>query len=273
MKTVRVRIGDEVVEYDVDAPTAYGDDSILLDRDDDLLAGTAFADSGFAVRPFLPADRYACLVAGIRDLLRAALATVLGVVLEDDLHLEGYHRQVDDAQHARLVRATGLHWPNEQLPIPMSAIESRISEILDTEVRAVNPSLEEQHFQIRLVRPGKPDHNPPHRDVWLDRLRNGANIYVPLAGSDERSSLPLVPESHRWPESDVERTLDGAQVGGIHYTVPAVTGARRPLRMIRPVVRENEVMVFSPYAIHGGGSNRNADRTRVSLELRFWRRA
>jgi ectoine hydroxylase-related dioxygenase (phytanoyl-CoA dioxygenase family) len=51
-----------------------------------------------------------------------------------------------------------------------------------------------------------------------------------------------------------------------------VTGARRPLLLVRPAVGPNEVMVFTPYAIHGGGTNGSADTTRVSLEVRFWRR-
>jgi ectoine hydroxylase-related dioxygenase (phytanoyl-CoA dioxygenase family) len=179
---------------------------------------------------------------------------------------------VTDEEHARLVRETGLHWANEELPVPMACVEGRVSAILGIEVVANNPYFDQHRFQVRVVRPGKTDNNPPHRDVWLDRLRNAVNVYVPLAGSTERTSLPLVPGSHRWRESDIERTLAGALVAGVPYTVPAVTGARRPLRLVRPPVRANEVMVFTPYAIHGGAVNRTADTTRVSLEIRFWRR-
>jgi len=31
-------------------------------------------------------------------------------------------------------------------------------------------------------------------------------------------------------------------------------------------------MVFTPYAIHGGGVNFSPDTTRVSLEIRLWRK-
>ncbi len=31
------------------------------------------------------------------------------------------------------------------------------------------------------------------------------------------------------------------------------------------------MLLFSPYLIHGGAANREPDRTRVSLEMRFWR--
>jgi ectoine hydroxylase-related dioxygenase (phytanoyl-CoA dioxygenase family) len=41
--------------------------------------------------------------------------------------------------------------------------------------------------------------------------------------------------------------------------------------MIRPNPSENEVLVFSPYLVHGGGYNTNIDITRISLEMRFWK--
>ncbi|MGH7787141.1 MAG: phytanoyl-CoA dioxygenase family protein [Candidatus Binatia bacterium] len=272
MRTVRVHIGDDAIEYEIAAETAFGADEVLLERDDDLLAGTEFADNGFTVAPFLPAAAHAALVDGVQRLLVAAITQVAPRVSEADFTLAGYHRAVTDAEHAALVETTGVHWPNEALPIPMALVERRVSEILGVDVVATNPSFDLHHFQVRVVRPGKPDNNPPHRDVWLDRLRNAVNVYVPLAGSNASSSLPLVPGSHRWREAEIERTVSGATIDGVRYTVPAVTDVRGGWRMVRPPVGPNQVMVFTPYAIHGGGVNRNADLTRVSLEIRFWRR-
>lgn len=271
MRIVRVPLGDGAIEYEVEGTTAYGADEVLLERDDDLLAGTLFAEPGYGVAPFLPAADYATLVDGVGNLLWQAFSSVIRPAADTRLALADYHRYVDDEEHLRLAQATGFNWRNDELPIPMALVEERISEILGTAVVAINPNFEQQRFQVRVVRPGRPDNNPPHRDVWLERLRNAVNVYVPLAGSTPSSSLPLVPGSHRWRESEIERTIGGAKVNGIHYTVPAVTGARRPLALVRPAVGANEVMVFTPYAIHGGGVNANLDATRVSLEIRFWR--
>jgi hypothetical protein len=69
----------------------------------------------------------------------------------------------------------------------------------------------------------------------------------------------------------VERTVEGASVGGIRYRVPAVVGCRRPFVMTRPAAGEHEVLIFSPYLIHGGGRNFHHE-TRISLEMRFWRK-
>jgi ectoine hydroxylase-related dioxygenase (phytanoyl-CoA dioxygenase family) len=41
--------------------------------------------------------------------------------------------------------------------------------------------------------------------------------------------------------------------------------------MIRPNPMENQLMIFSPYLIHGCAINNNEDITRMSLEVRFIR--
>jgi hypothetical protein len=70
----------------------------------------------------------------------------------------------------------------------------------------------------------------------------------------------------------IERTLAGARVDGVQYSVPCITRVGEELRLTRPNPYLNEVMVFSPYLVHGGGWNLNTDLTRISLEMRFWRK-
>ena len=98
------------------------------------------------------------------------------------------------------------------------------------------------------------------------------NIYVPVCGSSQDSSLPLVVGSHLAKESDIERTTDGAKLNGTKYSVPCVISYKgESPNLIRPEIKENEIMVFSPYMIHGGGYNFQKDKTRISLEARFWK--
>jgi len=97
------------------------------------------------------------------------------------------------------------------------------------------------------------------------------NLYVPMAGSNERSSLTLVPGSHHWSESETARTVGGARINSVKFTVPSLVAASRPVRVLRPNPGNNEVLVFSPYTLHGGATNLNRDTTRVSLEIRLWR--
>jgi hypothetical protein len=262
----------ELVTFEVEGETAWGDDRVLLDQDDDLIAGCPWEDIGFAVAPFLAADDYARLVDGIRAVLARRVADA-GVKVPGEFSLERYHEVVttDDA-HRRVSERGPWCYPIADLPVPAATVSHRISEILGKRVSTTPPHAEfPEHFCFRVVRPRSRDNNPPHRDVWLDRLRNAVNIYVPLAGSSARSSLPLVRGSHRWRESDIERTVHGARVNGVEYTVPSVVSALQPLALERPDPGPNHVLVFSPYLIHGGAFNQQTDRTRVSLEMRFWR--
>jgi hypothetical protein len=264
----------------VDAPfpaqpedgTLIGPEVILLQGDDDLTAGRPWSKEGYTVAPFLSRDEGLALREGIRGHL-AGLLRSLGVALPEPFQLEDYHRCVDsDALHEEVIRRTRGGFPVGELPVDVRRLEDRVSELCGVPVRVLEREQVPAHFWMRIVRPLSGDNNPPHRDVWLPWLRSAINIYVPIAGSDASSSLTLVPGSHRWKESDLVRTAEGARVRGVRYSVPAVLGARYPLTMIRPDPGPDEVLVFSPYLVHGGARNLNLDCTRVSLEMRFARR-
>jgi ectoine hydroxylase-related dioxygenase (phytanoyl-CoA dioxygenase family) len=111
-----------------------------------------------------------------------------------------------------------------------------------------------------------------HRDVWLPDYKNCINLYIPIAGSNEKSSLVISPGSHRWPELNLEKTIDGARINGIRYIVPAVSKILCQKEFVRPNPKENEVLIFSPYLIHGGSINLNKNLTRISIEVRLWRK-
>jgi hypothetical protein len=262
----------ERVTFDVEGDTSWGPPGVLLDRDDNLVAGRAWADAGFTVESFLTPQDHDRLITGIQALL-ARRVEAAGLSMPPGFSMERYHEVVKtDAEHRAVSEQGPWCYGIQDLPVPVEAINARVSEILGVRVSTAPPHAEfPEHFCFRVVRPRSRDNNPPHRDVWLDRLRNAINIYVPLAGSSARSSLPMVRGSHRWAESEIERTVEGARVNGVVFTVPSVVGAAHPLELERPDPGPNEVLVFSPYLIHGGAYNQQPDRTRVSLEMRFWR--
>jgi hypothetical protein len=271
-RTLVLDYDGERVTYEVEGETSWGDARVLLDDDDNLIADRPWAGDGFAVAPFLDAESYARLAEAVRvRVLRRIREAALDA--PDDFALARYHHVVKtDEDHARVSAVGPWCYGMADLGVPAAVIDDRISEICGVRVATRPPHSEfPEHFCIRVVRPRSRDNNPPHRDVWLDRLRHAVNIYAPLAGSSGRSSLPLVPGSHRWAESDIERTATGARVNQVSFTVPSVVSARHPLTLIRPDPKPNQVLVFSPYLIHGGAFNQQADQTRVSLEMRFWR--
>ena len=154
-----------------------------------------------------------------------------------------------------MVRETVGGLAIDRLPIPGSTDRASYLGAVRHRGLCRRPYLDSPLFHIRIVRPGvETDNSPPHRDAWLDHLRNCVNIYVPIAGSNARSALPLAPGSHLWKESEIERTRqEGALIGGQSYRVPSVTGAVRSIRMVRPNLGPNELTLFSPYLVHGGG--------------------
>lgn len=274
MKIAKVQIEDEYILMNVDGETVFGEDVVLLHQDDDLTHNTHWHKEGFTVQQFLTNKTFKQIHQGITNIVKEFVEIELKKRV-DDFTLEKYHEFCSDNElHLKVVRHFQKCLPIETFPVNFTLLDERISQVCGINVTSNHPLQEvSRQFCIRIVRPQRiTDNNPPHRDVWLNRLRNAVNIYVPLAGSNLKSSLPIIPGSHLWKESEIERTASGSRVNNVEFTVPCVVGSTYGLFMKRPVVNLNEVMVFSPYLIHGGGCNLNENETRVSLEIRFWRK-
>ncbi len=267
---MKVRLNEHDVSYRVEGPAAPGTAEVLLATDTDLTAGTPWAAAGYTVAPWLTPAENATLREGLAALVRTA-ARAAGATVPAGWPITDYHKLVatDEALHQAIVNQTKSA-PLSVLPVPVATLEARVSALCGRAVRVFNPATGKAEFHLRIVRPHRSDNNPLHRDVWLDRLRNGLNIYFPVAGSTADSSLALVPGSHWWPESQTTRTQAGAVYNGLQYSVPGLVGSAQPLDLLRPNPAPDEVLLFSPYLLHGGAVNLNNNETRVSLEMRFW---
>lgn len=269
-KSFVVLLGESEHEFLIDGETGYGQDEVLLQKDDNLLARHPANHEGYFIADLLSKEEFLRFRAWTLAFMKDTLKEMDGQRRNDleRLSLENYHEYVTDREHALFCRALQGCLSTSIFPMDVEEFSARISELIGVPVSPEQTG----RFCLRVIRPNSNDNNPPHRDVWLDHLRNAVNIYLPLAGSNPRSSLPMVRGSHFWKESEIERTLQGAKIQGVAFTVPSVTGAKRPIMMERPDPREGQVLLFSPYLIHGGGVNMNRDHTRVSIEMRFWRR-
>jgi len=271
MKRAEVIIENESVSLEIEGDCFFGTDEVLLENDRDISSGTCWANVGYTIEPFLDETLNEKIILGIEG---QVLDVLNGVESSNNIlgfSLDKYHQYVDDTTHSRVIEKTVKGFNVEEFPIPIKYVVERISEICGKSLGTFNRVSKRNLYHVRIARPNSfTDGNPPHRDVWLDSLRNGINIYVPMKGSDSRSSLGLIPSSHRWRESDIERTSKGAKVGSISYHVPSVTNTKQPFKLIRPNPKMGEVMVFSPYLVHGLGINFNENITRSSLEIRFW---
>lgn len=234
----------------------------------------AFGNEGFRVSPFIGAADFSRLHAGLTEMVRTAVANATKQEPEN-FSLENYHLYCQQQDHhLSVVNALRMRSDVSYLPIDYALIDACVSERCQEDVTCRSPHHPASgYFFLRLIRPQPHmDNNPPHRDAWLEHLREGINAYVPLAGSNSQSSLPVVVGSHRWDDRAMPRSGAGATINGVRYTVPAALPEETPLHMTRPTVAPGDIMLFSPWLLHGGAVNFNTDTTRVSLEMRFWKR-
>ncbi len=268
---MKVKINHTNVDFDIEGKAFKGENTVLLHQQDDLTAKTSWAQPGYTVTSLLQEATFQHFQEGMERLIRQFLSKC-NLTSDTTFPLEKYHQLIQNyGQHLSVVEHAKLI-QSQFFPIDVQILEQRISEICQTEVHNLNPYTKEQVFHFRIIRPQSNDNNPFHRDVWLPEYNDCINIYVPVCGSNELSSLTLVPGSHHWPENQTVRTEKGAKVNGIQYNVPALLETDKELQAIRPDPKRNEILVFSPYLLHGGAVNLNEDTTRISLEMRFWRK-
>ena len=275
VKTMQYTIDKQSYEIEYRGDSHAGADICLIDQEKDLTKGTEFHRYGFVVKEFLNEKK--------RELIRKNLLEGIAGKLYDlsiiPKDFEKYYNWISEEEHKNLIDSLygdgrGLNAIDVFGAALVEEIEDFVSIVLKRNVSMQMPGRDIQEIYCRIVRPSATtseyDNNPPHRDVWVPRLKNAINIFFPVVGCDENSILPIIPGSHFWKESEINRTSNGALIGSRNYTVPIVTDSKYGLDMIRPSVTDKDILIFSPYLIHGGGINLNTDATRISLEIRFW---
>lgn len=257
--------------YHAEGESKRGPEEVLLTKGIDLTQNTSWADKGYGIENLFAGRQLDSFREGIKDLLINCWRES-GLPVDENFRPEHYHQlAVDQLTHLRAVEKTKL-LSIDRFPIPIEILEDRISTICRTKLITCNPFDGQRIFHFRVIRPTSVDNNPLHRDVWLEDYDNCINLYIPVAGSNEKSSLILLEGSHHWPESRIEKTISGALINGTRFNVPAVTKIYGDYTSVRPSPAENEVLIFSPYLVHGGSINLNTIETRISIEMRLWKK-
>ena len=240
----------------------WGNDYVMLDSDINLFKNTDIDKNGYKI---FDIDNY-------NELLQNLLKTQILNLTNKDINLKDYHNQITDYEHTLILNAMPYKKTmNNELNTFSLYLENMISTVLNDKIKIFNDDL-----WIRICRPSNisnNDFNPCHRDVYLDFYRNIVNIYLPIEGSNELSALTIQPGSHKWNENQTRITEGGAFFPSTNkkYSVDAIAASKIPLNMIRPNPSTEQLMLFSPYLIHGCANNNNPDTTRISLEVRFIR--
>jgi len=235
----------------------WGEDKIILNNDINLLKKTDFDDVGYKIYN----------ISNFNDLLKEFLKMQIQKIVGKEINLEMYHQEITEDEHKKILNS--MPYKKEELCEFSNYITNFLSEELKEDLKIFNGDI-----WYRICRPTnvtENDNNPCHRDIYLDFYRNIVNIYLPIVGSNQISSLSIEPGSHKWNENMTMITNGGTTFKYINkkYSVDAIVSSKTKLNMLRPNPMIDQVMIFSPYLIHGCATNNNLDVTRISLEIRF----
>ncbi len=265
----KLTIDEQPFQFPLEGEVFWGENVCHYDAEDNPIGDTPWRERGWTIIPLFSPEQSARFVEGTRELV-IGLLRAEGVSVDDrTFRLEDYHRYADDTIHQAVISKS--RWLTfEQFCLDAEAIAARISDELARPISLRNPKLERDFVILRISRPKTLDINPPHRDGYLDIWKDTVNLWLPVAGCSQATSLPIIPGSHLWRENDILRTESGhARIGGLSYHVPGIVDSSHGLSMIRPNPQLGEALVFTPFLIHGAAVNQTSDTTRMSFEIRL----
>ena len=238
-------------------------DKSIISQDLNLMDGLNENKDGYLICDFLRNDSMENLTNSVLNYISKKFGETITSKNYNEFFLK-----MDTSYFHKKMKQVYEGIPFSALPFNINFLENWASDILQKKVKLFY--LKEPTLLIRIIRPFASDFNPPHRDVYINRLRNKVNCFMPLLGVNSESSLPIIPKSHNWKESETTRTKLNPTIDGVKFSVPAMLYKKdlSPLILTRPKVNYGQVMIFSPYCIHGGAKNFSKE-TRMSFEFRF----
>ncbi len=266
----QLTIDGQPFSFPLEGEFRWGRDEVLFEKHRGVISGCDWQEQGYSVFPLLDKKEQEQLRESIRQVLIRILVE-LNIAAPETFRLEDYHQYVrSQALHGQVISKTRF-LTYAGLGIDFGEMALRIARHTGHRLSLQNPLLEKEIIILRISRPQLLDINPPHRDGYLDLWEDVLNVWVPVAGSNAHSSLPVIPGSHHWNEKDVLRTeARGAAINGLRYHVPGIVQSRYGLNLIRPNPAYGEALLFTPFLIHGAAINQNPGTTRMALELRFY---
>lgn len=271
LKKCSVSIDKEPFSFEVEGEFFYGKNEILFNKNESIINGTEWESEGYKILKVFSENDFKNLKKSVVSNIVFAMQKAGISVDKDDFELEEYHKYVTTKEaHLKVIDYT-RNLRIEHFDLDFNSLERLFSDAVNTPIGLFIKKLKRSHIQIRISRPNSLDINPPHRDGYLSYWENILNVWVPIVGCNEKSSLPIISMSHFIPENKILKTKSkGASINGNIYHVPCIIDIKdKPIEMTRPNPKEGEVLMFTPFLIHGAAVNKNVEVTRVALELRL----
>ena len=280
MNKIKFTIDRKESQFDITGSPDFrhGEDIVVSNEKTDLCFSQPWYKLGYqAISCFSPKE-FEGLKNGVSESIKKIIKDNTEINT-DGFQLEKYHKFVkSDEEHFKVVGKTRNLF-SEDFDFPINKLISKFSKMLDIGLTDIDPELNKKlHIIIRVNRPKSSDYNPPHKDMYeaydghLEFKTQFINLWIPIAGVTNKTSLPIAPSSHLIPESKILRTFDGGVLGGNKYHVRLIKEWANCTHLIRPNVKYGETLVFSSHLIHGLATNEEEDTTRVALEFRLFKK-
>lgn len=249
----------------------------LSEENTDVVYHQQWYRRGFTAANFLSAPEFAKLKEGIRLSVLNVIKEQPGIHITSEFLLENYHQVIGNTVNHYNVVSKTRNLFEEDFDFPLEQMINRFENILGFKLSDAIPlNGKKLPVIIRINRPGSNDFNPPHKDVYEGIDEAGyiapfVNIWIPVAGVTENSSLPVVSGSHLLTEDKICRTHEGVVMEGRKYRVRMIREWDGSSRLERAEVGYGQALLFSNHLIHGLAINAEQDTTRVALEFRLFK--
>ncbi len=255
----------------------YGNEERLSSHSTDITYNQPWYNEGYEEFDFLEQDEFSALKNGLELSIKHIVEQECSSNL-DGFCLEKYHHYVkDDKEHFKVVSRTRDLF-SDDFSFPIKNLIPRLGTILGFPLTDKDPRTKRQlHIIVRINRPESNDYNPPHKDIYegVDKFSYiplFVNFWIPIAGANQKSNLPIAPKSHLIAENQILRTFDGGVLQGNKYRVRMIKSWGGENSLVRSKVKYGQVLIFSSHLIHGLGINDNKDQTRIALEFRLFKK-
>ncbi len=263
-----LNIDGENFSYDIEGEFFWGADEVIFEKNIDTIENTKWHSAGYSVISLFDKHEFKEL----KNSLISSLRKIIFNATQRDcltLDISKYHEFVDDKEHFDVISDTRF-LDFSSFFVDTDLLCEKVSSVLKKNVETRNKELPNDIVILRISRPNSLDINPPHRDAYQKIWQRTINLWIPIIGCEQKSTLPLIPGSHFWNEKTVLRTdYKGATIDGKLYHVPGIASTKQGLNFMRPNPKIGDALIFSPYLIHGSALNQLADTTRISLEIRL----
>ena len=264
------------VNYSGSTEACFGEKTTLSNEDTDLTYKQSWYKKGYNVFEIFSDNEFEELKSNIKKQIQDKIST--HKVDTKLFELEKYHKFVNDNDlHHSITSFTRDLFP-ENFNFPTQKITKKLENIFGMHLSDIDPDTNKKlHIIIRINRPLSNDFNPPHKDIYesLDRFKTTpklVNFWIPICGVTEKSTLPLVENSHFLSEDTILRIKDKTIMNNNSYRVRGIINWNNSNKLTKPTVKNGQVLIFSSHLIHGLALNEQNDTTRIALEFRLFKK-